>query len=67
MKGRRDLVFAPYIAVDQVNENTAEICRIYHGAGLAVEFSPPRHFVRRNSLKGMPRLSSEFPVPGFSS
>jgi toxin ParE1/3/4 len=32
MSGRRELVFAPYIAVYQVKENAVEISRIYHGA-----------------------------------
>jgi len=32
MNGRRELVFAPYIAVYQVKERTVEISRIYHGA-----------------------------------
>jgi toxin ParE1/3/4 len=32
MNGRRELVFAPYIAVYQVKEYTVEISRIYHGA-----------------------------------
>lgn len=32
MNGRRELVFAPYIAVYQVKEHAVEISRIYHGA-----------------------------------
>jgi len=32
MKGRRELVFPPYIAVYQVKEHALEISRIYHGA-----------------------------------
>ncbi len=32
MIGRRELVFAPYIAVYQVKERIVEISRIYHGA-----------------------------------
>jgi hypothetical protein len=32
MKGRRELVFPPYIAVYQVKEHAVEISRIYHGA-----------------------------------
>ena len=32
MNGRRELVFAPYIAVYQVKGNAVEISRIYHGA-----------------------------------
>jgi addiction module RelE/StbE family toxin len=32
MKGRRELVFSPYIAVYQVKEYAVEISRIYHGA-----------------------------------
>jgi len=32
MSGRRELVFAPYIAVYQVKERIVEISRIYHGA-----------------------------------
>jgi len=32
ISGRRELIFAPYIAVYQVKERTVEISRIYHGA-----------------------------------
>ena len=32
MSGRRELVFAPYIAVYQVKGDAVEISRIYHGA-----------------------------------
>jgi toxin ParE1/3/4 len=32
MSGRRELIFAPYIAVYQVRENVVEISRIFHGA-----------------------------------
>jgi toxin ParE1/3/4 len=32
MNGRRELIFAPYIAVYQVKENVVEISRIFHGA-----------------------------------
>jgi toxin ParE1/3/4 len=32
MKGRRELIFPPYIAVYQVKPHTVEISRIYHGA-----------------------------------
>jgi len=32
MNGRRELVFAPNIAVYQVKEHIVEISRIYHGA-----------------------------------
>jgi toxin ParE1/3/4 len=32
IRGRRELVFPPYIAVYQVKEHAVEISRIYHGA-----------------------------------
>lgn len=32
MSGRRELVFAPYIAIYQVKDEFVEISRIYHGA-----------------------------------
>jgi addiction module RelE/StbE family toxin len=32
IKGRRELVFTPYIVVYQVKEHGVEISRIYHGA-----------------------------------
>jgi toxin ParE1/3/4 len=32
MRGRRELVFSPYIAVYQVKRSLVEISRIYHGA-----------------------------------
>lgn len=32
INGRRELVFAPYIAVYQVKEQSVEISRVYHGA-----------------------------------
>jgi toxin ParE1/3/4 len=32
MKGRRELVFPPYIVVYQVKEHAVEISRIYHAA-----------------------------------
>jgi toxin ParE1/3/4 len=32
MSGRRELVFAPYIVVYQIEEHAVEISRIYHGA-----------------------------------
>jgi addiction module RelE/StbE family toxin len=32
IRGRRELVFPPYIAIYQVKEHFVEISRIYHGA-----------------------------------
>jgi toxin ParE1/3/4 len=32
MKGRRELIFPPYIVVYQVKEHVVEISRIYHAA-----------------------------------